>query len=197
MNSVYDLCSCNSGKKFKFCCYNVIKSSTTDTSVIAQLPLHTCSIRKDWQELGMTNIAIARKLPNNNFIVGIFLLDLWALGIKNVIFNRNMNQTDLYYLIQSNASDQPITYEQARTLILGSLKYATTLGFSPHKDWNDAQCLIEPHREFDNTFTFGRKGKPFYYAGPYDTEHKSIIKKITAAGGDWIIPIKEEMLEIK
>ena len=82
-----------------------------------------------------------------------------------------------------------------RSLILGGVAFASDLGFTPHADWNDAQYLIEPQRAYIDKFQYGKKGKPFYVAGPYDQNSDEIMKKIHRVDGDWLIPFTEQAFD--
>ena len=88
----------------------------------------------------------------------------------------------------------PIAYEEARSIIFGALNFAQKIGFEPHPDWQYARLILEPERPFDDKYTFGRKGKPFYVAGPFDKKErniKSIINTVVQHGGDWVVPISD------
>ena len=60
-------------------------------------------------------------------------------------------------------------------MILGGLEYAAKIGIQPHRDWSSSNNIIEPNKPFENKFTFGRDGKPFYVAGPYDKGTSSTL----------------------
>ena len=194
MSSMYEPCPCKSGKKFKFCCHKQIKASSPQevAKLSIQYPLHLCLIGQDWEEMGITNILIARKMPHGNFIAGLYLLDVWCLGIKSSDLKININNNELSYLKEGMEGAQTlmsIPYEDIRSLILGGIAFADTLGFTPHPDWVDAQHLIEPDRSFIDKFQFGKEGKPFYVAGPYDGNCDEIMEKIQKVNGDWLIPV--------
>lgn len=194
MSSMYEPCPCKSGKKFKFCCHGRIKASSPQeiAKLSIQYPLHLCLIGQDWKESGITSILIARKMPNGNFIVGLYLLDIWCLGIKSTDMKINTSNNELLSLKEGIGNTQtlmPISYEDVRSLILGGIAFADNLGFTPHPDWMDTQHLLEPDRSFIDKFQFGKDGKPFYVAGPYDGNCDEIMEKIRKVNGDWLIPV--------
>jgi len=185
MFDVYKPCPCNSGKKLKFCCHK--------TSDLIKFPVHECFVGKNWQSEGIGNVIVVRKAFDGSFVAGIFLVDVWFLGVKDAFIKKNLNDGDLRCLCNqiASASDgiTKISYEDARSIVLGGLEYAAKFGIQPHRDWSNSNNIIEPNKPFENKFTFGRDGKPFYMAGPYDKDvSASYIKKITAVGGHYVAP---------
>lgn len=188
MSSVYDPCPCNSGKKLKFCCYK--------TSDLTKFPLHKCYIGKNWQKSGMSNVVVTRKAFNDSLIAGVYLVDIWCLGVKDAFIRKNLDSDDLRYLCSniSSANDGviEISYEDARSIILGSLNYAAKIGIKPHPDWHSSNNMIEPTRTYEDKFEFGKNGKPFYVAGPHDKNVEAgYIKKVSAAGVHYIAAVDE------
>ena len=186
MSSVYAPCPCNSGKKLKFCCYK--------TSDLTKFPLHKCCIGKNWQKTGISNVVIIRKVFDESFIAEIYLVDIWCLGVKDAFIRKNLSNSDLQYLCNniSLASDGviEISYEDARSIVLGSLNYAAKIGIQPHPNWHSSNNMIEPNRTFENKFEFGKKGKPLYVAGPHDKNVEAgYIKKVAAAGGNYVATV--------
>jgi hypothetical protein len=191
MLTVYDPCPCNSGKKFKFCCGDRIK--TKDPGALCQqlglLPLHMCLINGFWKENGIASIHIIKGMHPGHFVLGMYLIDIWCLGVKDADLKMNLTQSKVdYYVDKLSFVHVDFPYEDARSIIFGSLEYAQNLGFTPHADWHMARCLIEPDRSFQNKVTFGRNGKPFYKIGPYDAKERNtrdIVDKMRKAGGSW------------
>lgn len=56
----------------------------------------------------------------------------------------------------------PISYEDARSFILGAVDFAAEHGFKPDSDYALAKKLIEPHRPFEAKYEYGVGGKPFF-----------------------------------
>lgn len=186
MSSIYAPCPCNSGKKLKFCCYK--------SSDFTKFPLFGCYIGKDWQKAGISNVIVARKAFDESLIAGIYLVDVWCLGVKDAYIKKNLDINDLQYLCNAIASVNDgvieISYEDARSIILGSVNYAAKIGIQPHSDWPSANNMVEPIRSFEDKFEFGKDGKPFYVSGPYDKNVAAdYIKKVSAAGGHYVAEV--------
>jgi len=194
MDSIYNICSCGSNKKFKFCCYATIRTQDPlkTGAALSGLPVFMCMIDENWKDAGIANILVTRKMPNNNYIVAIYLVDFWCLGVKNVLIRINIDYDEIHsYCMQIAAGDgegaMSISYEEARSMILGSIKYAKHLGFNPHPDWQQAKYMIEFDRTFEDNITFGKDGKPFYVEGPNDKKIANvIINQVVKFGGNWM-----------
>ncbi len=55
-------------------------------------------------------------------------------------------------------------------MIYGSIEYAAQFGFTPQEDFALSQYVLAPRGELEEPYhlTFGKNGKPFFIAGPYD-----------------------------
>ncbi|MFZ4625935.1 MAG: SEC-C metal-binding domain-containing protein [Rhodoferax sp.] len=180
----YRPCPCGSGRKYKFCCHakQQLVSNAHPLALVkaaAQYPISQCVINQHWQQGGMANIFIARQLPNAKFLFAGYLVDLLCLGVKDTFFNANVPQAELDAMpARFGMPIEPIDFEDARSIILGSIEFADQHGFVPHADWQQTQYLVEPDRPFEPKFTFGKHGKPLFIVGPDDdiTNFKSRLK---------------------
>ena len=50
-------------------------------------PVKECLIRKDIFSEGIGTAIVSREMPNSRLGVGVFLLDVWCLGVKNTYFS--------------------------------------------------------------------------------------------------------------
>jgi len=84
--------------------------------------------------------------------------------------------------------------ELAHQMIYASIDYAARFGFTPEKDYALTQYLLAPRGELDEPYklTFGKNGKPFFVAGPYDNAER-ILKQLEKAAGpgnyDYLVPL--------
>ncbi len=175
---VYQPCSCGSGKKFKFCCYEKRKTligvSDSDlTRQAAVFPVYTVRVNTDWREEGLAQLIVARQLPNLRYLVGVYLVDTFCLGLKNTFVRPQLKHDDLEDLLSRFPDElEDISYEDARSIVLGGIDYAKRLGFEPQRDWKHTGPIIEGDREFEHKFEFGKDGVPFYIQGPKDDRAK-------------------------
>ena len=155
------------------------------------LEIHECLINADWQIKGLATILIARKHKTGNITFASFIVDIFCLGLKdaNSAFNRFEEDYNEYRdaIFGNNMNDEVlITYDLAHNIIFGAIEYAKNLGFSPYKDWEFSQFMLEPKSSLSVekiAVEFGKDGKPFFISGPYD-KVDSVISKLEKAVGE-------------
>ena len=139
------------------------------------LPIHECFINSDWKTAGICSIIVTRIHGTGKFTCGIYLVDIFCLGLKNTSLIFNKDTFDYQTLFNSIADSHdgammPIDYVLAHNIIYGAIGYAEDLGFKPEKDWALTQFILEEDTEDIELIEveFGQDGKPLYIAGPYD-----------------------------
>jgi len=150
-------------------------------SQISRAPLGSAWRRADIFEQGIGEVLITRSLPDGRLATGIFLVDIYCLGVKNAFITiRTLSEIRERFMDAQPMVEVSPSY--ARKLIEQSVEYARHLGFEPHEDYDDAQVVfgdIDP-AACEDTFVFGKDGKPFFINGPYISPQRSeiIIKKL-------------------
>lgn len=137
------------------------------------LQLGKCYISEQWDETGIANILVSRKHTNGNFTLGIYLVDLKCLGIKDTTFKFNVSEEELAYYADFVGGIE-IEYNKVHNIIYGAEAFADSCGFKGHKDWVITQFILE---EDDDSIPlidigFGEGGIPAYYVGPNDSPAK-------------------------
>ncbi|WP_293348565.1 MULTISPECIES: DNA-binding response regulator [unclassified Microcoleus] len=135
---------------------------------------------------GLGLVMVTRSKGYNRFVAATYLIDYWCLGVKDAMPPRNCNDSQYKNLIENSYSPfvgyEEISLEQAQALVWGAIAYAKTLGFKPHRDFEESKAhLGEPTSEI--SLKFGRDGKPYYIEGPYD-DTKKIINTLRNSVGD-------------
>lgn len=146
----------------------VIQMSTSPESYIKtrarHLPLGKCYINKDWEESGFASIIISRKHVNGNFTFGVYLVDLYCLGVKDTIYDFNVYSPfiDLLDKFKEEQEAVEIEYTLAHNIIYGAVEYAEDIGFKPHKDFEVSKYLLEEDDDRIELIDieFGLNGKP-------------------------------------
>jgi len=205
MLTIYDSCFCGSRKALKDCCYDLVKARTEEdfARLSVKWPVKECWIIKDCQEIGKTTAMIIKTMPNGKIFMVGFLLDLWCLGVKDAYVGINADEETIKKLLEEMSKAGPgiesISYEDARSMVFGCLKYAESIGFAPHAEWSKIKYAIEPERSFVDKFKFGYvDGKPFYAQGPFDEQEldvKKIKKHVLTLGGRWDVNLEEDYEE--
>ncbi len=160
-------------------------------------PLFECLINNDWQDKGLAHILLSRRQPNNKLILGVYLVDIFCLGLKNTFSNANMSMEEYQKLKLSIFEETAISsYSpgKAYRIIIGAIEYAKRIGFKPQKDFYLSKYVLEelPDTDHDFQLEFGREGKPFFIAGPDDnveTIIETLRKNVGEGNFDFIVPL--------
>ena len=138
------------------------------------LPIAECWITKDWQNAGMCNVIVARRHKNENVTLGIYLVDLYCLGVKDANYQFNVSPADYKHITKHSGGVEACEYVLAHNIIYGAIAFAEDYGFKPHKDFAIAQYILEEDDENVELIEldFGFEGQPFYTRGPNDDNAK-------------------------
>lgn len=139
-------------------------------------PIYECwmSTKSAFKKQGIGHVVITRKSPKNNkLIMGIYLVDVFCLGIKNC-FLRSVYLDEYEDMLETiNISDEIERADpaEANTLIQQAVEYAKKLGFKPHRDFKKAKIILHnlPISKAKK-FNFGKNGRPLYIQGPNESE---------------------------
>ena len=139
----------------------------------------------------MTPVIVARLQEERRITLGIYLVDLYCLGIKSA-FTRtdySLNKLERELPLLCSGEPEPCSVEFAHEMIYGALEYADRLGFQPDPDFYKlgANLVLDPpdaHPRVDH-IVFGHDGKPFYVSGPRDSEAmiSFVIRTLTRTCG--------------
>ena len=115
----------------------------------------------------MASVLISREMPSGNFVVGIYLVDMLALGVKDTFYRFNMSPTEYEDFVSNiNASqEQPMISSDlhlAHNIIFGALDFGEEHGFRPHKDFKFTQLILDEDYITDeiDELEFGQNGQP-------------------------------------
>lgn len=154
-----------------------------------QWPLLECLITADWQQPGeLVQILIARHSERGEVAAAVVLVDLGCLGVKNAFASR-FDSVEHYEeeLRDGTVGLQPmvdVDINLAARIVREGIRYARTLGFRPHRDFEQAEPFLrdaDPDAVTDE-IPLGQDGKPFYINGPND-DPRRIIAQLTRAVG--------------
>ena len=163
-------------------------------------PVYECLINPSWKEGGLARILLSRKQPGGDIVFGVYLVDIFCLGLKNTFCNADFLLSEYKNVLKfqifpdENPIDCPLRL--AHQIIYGAMDYAMKLGFKPQKDFRLSRYILEKRSSVGKSIEieFGKDGKPFFIAGP-DDNVKSIVKKLERKLGegnfDLLLPMDE------
>jgi hypothetical protein len=143
----------------------------------ARVPIHECYINEELMspgyDQGMGTVIVSRLASSGMAAVGVYLLDVFCLGVKNS-FASLLTSEEYHQLLSQTSLQEPLKKVEpavAKKLIEDAVTYARNIGFEPHPDFRPARKLLE---DIDASacmmeFTFGDRGKPHFISGPNDS----------------------------
>ena len=144
------------------------------------LPVYECLITADWEKAGICSIIVARVHKTGNITVGMYLIDMYCLGLKDTLYEFNIDEDDYEYMKDKQLDMVKCEYALAHNIIYGAIAFAEEYELKPHKDWSVTQFILEEDDDLVELIEieFGVDGMPCFMPGPSDDEAK--IKRITA-----------------
>ena len=149
---------------------------------------------------GFGEVIITRFKASGEAEIGVFLLDVFCLGVKNAFFSRlwarEYEQRLLEPMTQREGKTS-LSPAGARKLVEGAVAYARTLGIEPHPDYKHAARVfggINP-AEHPQEFVYGDKGKPLFVQGPNDSPQfvervmSTLVRRLGEGGFHYILSV--------
>ncbi len=107
-------------------------------------PIHQCLAPIELFETGIGNVVVSRRLSDDYIATGVFLVDVFCLGVENA-FLKILSPDEYEYMLEKmeeNETLKPVAPDYARKLVEGAEAYAGKLGFSPHPDYRKAKQIF-------------------------------------------------------
>jgi hypothetical protein len=151
---------------------------------------------------GMGEVLISRQLSHGNVAFVDFLVDVYCLGVKDVIVGiapEANYRKNLYEKMLARSTLIRMKPECARKLVEGAVQYALDLGLPPHADYRIGRRIFGDisAEACSEEFTYGKDGKPLFIAGPHDDAAKCqrilrLMEKHRGPGGShYIMPAEK------
>lgn len=141
-------------------------------------------------KVGIGNVVVARFRGSGEVEVGVFLVDVYCLGVKDAFYVR-VDRTEYESLLDSaiKAEDRErFDPPSARKLVEGAVAYAENLGLPPHPDYKKAGRVFGGINAAESTasFIYGKNGKPLYIQGPRDSLQfcRRVVNQLRRRCGD-------------
>jgi hypothetical protein len=157
-------------------------------------PLIECWISTNWQQhdWGLVKILVARQQPDGNLCFGAYLVDTFCLGLKKTFARAGLSRAGYENQVRRTLFPRnerlACSAELVHQMIYASIEYAARFGFQPDADFALTQYVLAPRGQLAEPYrlTFGRKGKPFFVAGPAD-QAGHILEQLeqTAGAGNY------------
>src|ERR1700688_3881566 len=141
----------------------------------AHAPIQYCFLTESVFDIGMGTLVLARGTTPHHIALSSFLIDVFCLGIKDVMFESVESEVFEMYMDATDAGSPMVSVDPsyARKLLRDLAAWSQSIGFAPHRDF----AAVEPvfgdvsADASDAVFRCGRAAKPVYIPGPNDTAH--------------------------
>jgi hypothetical protein len=157
----------------------------------AQAPIHCCLLQEGLFERGMGTMVLARGTAATGLTMASFLLDVFCLGVKDVIFEQQMEASDLEDILAAMEAEAPLAEVEpayARKLLRDLVAYAGSIGLEPAPEYKVAETLFGDVSAdaCDTRFEFGLEGRPLYVPGATETpaQVRQRLEKLRRAVGE-------------
>lgn len=139
-----------------------------------------------WKDHGITPVEVARRQAEDQVANGVFLVDLYCLGVKDAYWKVEVSRKQFNRDLPHLCSDmpEPCDVSLAHEIIYGAIEYAHRYGFEPHLDFKTANLILDPPEmhQRKHEVKFGKDGEPFFVAGPYDNARFIVNQLLRTAG---------------
>ena len=169
---------------------------------LASAPVHACLLQEGMWERGNGVVVLIRRTPGGRFALIVFLVDVFCLGVKDVLFDRH-DAPEIEAFIEAmnmTAPLRPVDPSRARKLLRDLVAWSRSLGIEPHVDYAAGDLLFGDIAAdaCSESFTFGSDGKPFYIPGPHDSPAKirrqmdHLRRRLGEDGFDFMLELGED-----
>ncbi len=160
------------------------------TTRARQLPLGKTYICRTAASDGTYPIIVTRVHAGGNLTIGLYLVDMFCLGVKDTYYYFSIDPDDFKDNVLSAGIDYEETeYVEAHNIIYGALEYAEEAGIEPHRDFKISEYILEP--DDDNIplmeFEFGHNGVRELVISPDGKERKFIPVLEKNVPGEYVV----------
>ena len=145
----------------------------------AHAPVQHCFLTESVFDIGMGTLVLARGATRHHVAFSSFLIDVFCVGIKDVMFESVEGEVFEMYMDASDAGSPMVSVDPgyARKLLRDLAAWSQSIGFAPHRDFAAVERIFGDVSAdaSDAVFRFGRDGRPVYIPGPYHTA--SLIRR--------------------
>jgi hypothetical protein len=145
---------------------------TERARIAAATPIQHCLVHESLFESGLGTLVLARGLTPDRLTMGVFLVDVFCLGIKDAMIKTVDGEqfADSVDALGAAVPLVPVDPTYARKLLREVATWAAANGFPAYRDFAAVERLVGDvdANACDATFQFGRDGKPFYVPGPFE-----------------------------
>lgn len=146
---------------------------------------------------------MTRKRADGKFVVGLYLVDTFCMGVKDAFCRSDFDEDQLDEWLKRIASDgnlEEIPYVEAHNIIYGAIEFAGEADIPPIKDFTLAQYVLEEDNDDIPLieYEFGKDGKYLLICGPNNRD-KLFVRPLKEKLGDkfdYVVPLDENREDV-
>jgi hypothetical protein len=156
------------------------------------LPIYQCWVNKNWRRIGTATVMVVRKHASGNVTVGIYVVDMLCMGVRESMYKYNVPEIRLKMMIddapKSGLRFVEVSYRLAHNIVYSAIEYAEKYGFHPTASFTRvSQYILEPDTEKIPLMRIrcgDEKGNPIYMRGEdTDTQTKHVLDRLDQTAG--------------
>ncbi len=155
-----------------------------------ELPIYKCYMPQEGSAHGMSEVVVSRKRPNGKILFGVYLIDTYCLGVKDVMYHYDYDVEDFEELVEKVFSHfdgyVECPYNDAHNFIYSAIEFAGEAGLNPARDFDVVgEYILEEDTEDIplKHYPMGHDGKYLLIEGPTHAERK-YVKMLKERLGD-------------
>ncbi len=155
-----------------------------------QLPLGKTYISRTSADEGVYIIAVTREHKGGRITVGVYLVDMYCLGVKDSFYYFSIPPEEFNEkILSSGINYEEAEYVEAHNLIYGALEYAEEAGIEPAREFKVSEYILEPDDDRIPLieFEFGHNGVRELVVAPDRKEMKYIPTLEKNVRGKYIV----------
>jgi len=110
-------------------------------------PVYACRINKDWRDDGIAAILFAREIAPRRLTMAGFLVDIWAMGLKDAWGRVDMPASEFEGAMSDHdqrLKSKTVDLDTVRHLVFGGIEQARELGFRLPRKYERWTALLGP-----------------------------------------------------
>ncbi|BDI34208.1 hypothetical protein CCAX7_62590 [Capsulimonas corticalis] len=166
-------------------------------------PILETFLTRDWDEEGaIVQALVAREGSNGRIAVGVFLIDLALLGVKNSfvqMFESHAAYSELRTSVLESQHMVSADLNLIAKILRAAVEYAAQFGFRPNSDYRLASQMLagaDADASPVEIPTGGPEGKPLFIAGPHDNVEAILLRLEDRVGPDgyhYVMPGQDDV----
>lgn len=174
---------------------NALKSVAGQIAASMRLPIDRCyayaSLMDEAEDDGAIGaVLVTRPIPDGRLVFACFLVDKACLGVKDA-FARLVTPAQFSdHLDRLRSSSKLIKCDPivAKKLVTDAVQWAAQFGLDPLGDYERTSRIWHDvdESQCEQTFRFGRNGKPCYIQGPHDSPQfiRRVMESLSQHAGE-------------